>query len=507
MRTWGRMSTASIAGNVLSLAGSRAYVTLLGLLVLPQYLQRLGAEAYGLVVLFFTLQVWFQLLDMGLTATLGREAARFRAGAVRGADLRRLLQALERAFLAAVLVAGSLLYFGAETLASRWLRLEDLPPAQASRALEWMALGVMVRMLSELHRAAIAGFERLAWLAGVNAGFGTLRFVGVLPFLDAIGASASHFFAYQFVIGVLELLVLHVRTHSLVPRSASKLAYWDFRPLRGVIGFSLTMSLATVVWLFASQFDKLVLSGLLTLADYGAYGLAVSAAAAVLLATGSLAEALVPRVTGLHAAGMHGAMERLYHQASQWTTVIACAGASVLACQAERVLWTWTGDARLAASTAPVLALYALGNAAMAVAALPYYLQLAAGRLRLHLVGTGLMVSMLVPGVLWAAGRYGATGAAAAWCAVNVVYLVGWTPVVHHRFAPGLHLRWLGADIAPVMAAAALAGLISRALPWPEGRLATGVVLAAVACAILLAAALAASWGRGSLLALRARRA
>ena len=483
----------TLAHSVVATAASRAYLTLLGLLVLPLYLQRLGAEAYGLVALFFALQVWFQLLDLGMTATLARESARFRAGALPGAALRRLLRAAQRVSLLGIAAAGLSLYFASGALAAHWLNLEAIEPDQARRAIEWMAVVVMLRLFGELHRSVIAGFERLAWLAGSNAAFGTLRLAGVLPFIDLVGATPVAFFAYQAAVGLLELLLLAAKSHRLVPRSAQRLPLLDLSPLRGVLGFSLAMSAASVVWVLVSQFDKLVLSGLLSLADYGVYGLVVSAAAAVLLATGSLSDATVPRITALSAAGDDGAVRALYRQISQWTAVLACSGASWMAFHARELLAVWTGEQPLAAAMAPVLMLHALGNAAMALAALPWYLQLARGRLGLHLVGTGCMAALLVPGVTWGASQHGAIGAAAAWFSVNLLYLLAWTPVAHRRFAPGLHAAWLTRDLAPIALAAAAAGWLTAAAPWPEGRAAGAAALAAAGCAILLAAALAGS--------------
>ena len=414
----------SMASRFVATAASRAYITVLGLVVLPLYLQRMGSEAYGLVALYATLQVWFQLLDMGLTAALAREAARCNAGAVPVHELHQLLRALERVLFATALAAGALLFLGAEAITLRWLNLQAMEPQQAIRAIQWMALAVMVRLLCELHGCAIAGFERLTWLAASQSLFGTLRLVGVMPLLDGSSTAASTFFAYQFGIGAMELLVMKLKTRRLVPPSNAAPVRWTLRSVRGVLGFSLSMWVAGMVWVFASQFDKLVLSGLLSLADYGRYGLAVAAAAGVLLATGSLADTLIPRITTLNAQGRLESVVRLYRNSSQWTSVVACATSAVLACHAERVLWVWTGSLTLAESMAPVLAMYALGNAAMAMAALPYYLQFAQGRLKLHLLGTGLMVSLLVPAVLWATGQRGAAGAAGAWLAVNALYLL-----------------------------------------------------------------------------------
>ena len=44
--------------------------------MLPMYIKYMGAEAYGLVGFFSMLQAWFNLLDLRLTPTIGRETAR-----------------------------------------------------------------------------------------------------------------------------------------------------------------------------------------------------------------------------------------------------------------------------------------------------------------------------------------------------------------------------------------------------------------------------------------------
>jgi O-antigen/teichoic acid export membrane protein len=493
----------SLARSAVATAASRAYLALLSMLVLPLYLQRLGAEAYGLVALFFALQVWFHLLDAGFSTTLARESARCRAAAFGRAELRALLRAIEQVFLVALLAAGAVLVLLSGMVVNQWLRLEALEPEQAGQALRCMALVVILRLLAELYRGVVTGFEQLGWLAGFNAAIGTLRFVGVLPLLNVAGASPVVFFGYQAAVGALELAVLALRSRRLVGASGLRGWTWDLSPLRGVLPFSSAMALASVVWMLASQFDKLVLSGLLSLADYGAYGLATAAAMAVLMATGSLADVAVPRLTALQAEGQEQNVRALYSRLSQWTAVIGCSAAAWLAAHAQPVLATWTGDAALAERMAPVLALYALGNAAMALAALPYYLQLAQGRLALHLLGTGCMAALQVPGVVWAASKHGAEGAAAVWLAVNLLYLLMWSAVAHKRFATGLHLRWLGRDILPPTLAAALSAAIVAGLGMlarsPDSRLASGGLLVAAGCVILLSSAWAAPQVRADL--------
>ncbi|HEX2721550.1 MAG TPA: hypothetical protein VHM24_01430, partial [Gemmatimonadaceae bacterium] len=115
---------------------------------------------------------------------------------------------------------------------------------------------------------------------------------------------------------------------------------------------------------------------------------------------------------------------------------------------AEQLLWAWTGNPELARNGAPVLRLYALGNGIGAIAVFPYYLQYAKGNMRLHVIGNIVFLVLLAPSLVWATINYGAVGAGWAWLFSNMTYLLGWTPLVHRRFEPGLHHRWLGEDVA-----------------------------------------------------------
>ena len=65
----------SLRRNIYFNYASQAYVALVGIAMVPLYLKYLGLEAYGLIGFFATAQAWIQLLDFGLSPTLGREAA------------------------------------------------------------------------------------------------------------------------------------------------------------------------------------------------------------------------------------------------------------------------------------------------------------------------------------------------------------------------------------------------------------------------------------------------
>jgi len=80
--------------NLLAGLTNSAWTALIGVLATPFYLHYLGIESYGLIGFFTTLLTLLQLLDLGLSPTMNREAARHAAvGDLRG--VRHLLRSLE----------------------------------------------------------------------------------------------------------------------------------------------------------------------------------------------------------------------------------------------------------------------------------------------------------------------------------------------------------------------------------------------------------------------------
>jgi O-antigen/teichoic acid export membrane protein len=490
----------SLKKNILANYISQIYVAVIGIVMLPFYLKYMGTEAYGLIGFFTMLQAWFLLLDMGLTPTMARETARFQGAGTNALNLHFLLRSLEFVFFAVALLGGACLVLGAEFIAGHWLQAEKLPRDEVANSIRLMALVMMLRWMGEIYRGVIAGFERMVWLGGFSSAIATTRFVLVIPIFIWVGSDISEFFLFQLFVSTIEVPILMRKAYALLPLVPASAVRWSWTPLRKVMKFSLMMALASAVWVTVSQTDKLLLSGLLSLSDYGWFSLTVMAAGGVLLLAGPIAAALLPRLSALHAQGNETALLSLYRDATQWIGLAVWPVCGVLTVQAERVLWMWTGDVQLAAQAAPTLSLYAMGNGVMAIGAIPYYLQFAKGQLRLHLVGTVLFVTMLLPCMIISVARFGALGAGWTWLFVNILYLLVWTPIVHARYATGLHGQWLIRDVAPIAICTFAAVLASRWLPWPEQRLLSGIQLLLVSGLILMAGAAGSSWVRARLL-------
>ena len=207
---------SSLRLNAVANYVAQFYVVVVGIVMVPVYLAYMGAEAYGLVGFFVMLSAWFQLLDMGLTPTLVREAARFRGGAIGAETLRNFLRALEFIFGGFALAAGGAIILLSKPIASGWLNAQHLSADDVALSIALMGLTIPLRWMSSLYRGVISGFERQVWLSGYGIAISTMRFVGVLAVFETMGATPVHFFSYQLVIAALELVVMGAMSYRLM---------------------------------------------------------------------------------------------------------------------------------------------------------------------------------------------------------------------------------------------------------------------------------------------------
>lgn len=469
----------SLRFNVAANYVGQLYVAAINLLLLPVQIRLLGSEAYGLVGFFAMLSAWLQLLDLGLSPTLSRETAKYRAGALDASSYLQLLHSANAFFLLLGSTAATLVFGLSGVISRRWLHGVSLTPTAVATAVALMGVVFAFRWQATLSRSVLVGLERQVWLNATNAAFATLRSVGVLAILRWVEPTPRAFFAYQAAVAALELLVLRTIVGRSLGQGPAVRIRLSFAPLRNVAGFSLTVAMTSFLWISITQLDSLLLSKILPLAEYAWFAIAVMAANGITLLAGPIGQAAQPRLTYYSAVGDHGAFRRTYSDITQLLAAIALTASLAVAFGARHLLWAWTGNAALADRTAPVLGFYAIGNGLLAVVAMTYYLQIARGDLRLHLRGNLVFAALQLPFVVIATLRAGMLGAAVAWCVVNLAYLAIWSAIVHRRFLPGIHARWLVIDTLLPCLVGCIPLPLFWVLPWSSlGRLETAFALA-----------------------------
>jgi O-antigen/teichoic acid export membrane protein len=482
---------ASLKANIAANYAGQIYTAAINIVLLPLQVRLLGAEAYGLVGFFAVLSGWLQLLDVGLSPTLARETVSFRAGALSGRSYGQLFRSLELLFLTLGVTVAILVVGLSETISRRWLHPESLAPVTVARAVAMMGLVFALRWQATLSRSVLIGLERQVWVNSVIAIFATLRSAGVLLALRVLGPTPQNFFIYQAVTAALELIVLRVSINGPLPVAASLRIEWSFAAIRRIAPFSLTIAVASTVWICVTQMDKLLLSKFLPLSEYAWFSLAITAATGINLLSGPIGQAVQPRLTYCVAQGNEEGFRAMYSDATQMLAAIALTTSFTLAIGARHFLWAWTGNPVIADGAAPVLRFYALGNGFLAVVAMTYYLQVAQGDLRLHLKGNMVFAAVLLPVITIATVKGGMLGASWAWFASNFAFFIGWSPIVHRRFLKGFHVKWLLFDVGLPGLVGILPALVILMVHWaPLSRIETILILAGIGGAAIGAASL-----------------
>lgn len=452
----------------------QAYASLAGVVILPYYFEFLGAESYGLVGFFVLLTSWLTLLTSAFAPALSREVAvRRGGGSLPDQQFQRLQRSIELLMLGIGTLTALSVYVASSWLAAEWLQLETLTVQEAAYAICLMGIIIGVRWGVMLYNSVLNGMEDQVWLNGSNIVFTTLRYGGAYVLLRWVSAEPGHFFELQVLVSCTELWVLARRTYAADQRLGVRAKVGlclDMAALRKVAPFVGGIAYTSGLWVLTTQTDKLVLSHALSLEQYGRYALLIVLANGVLLIANPLTQAVLPRMTGLLAAGKRREMLALYRRSTGFLVVLAASAGGMLALFPDEILLVFSGSAEDAAWQAAVLGGYGLGNALLVMTQMQFLLQQAYGRLRLHVINSTIGAAIQVPVMVYLALYEGPAAVASGWLLLRLIAFLLWPALVHHRFAPGLHVRWLLTDVLrPLVGVATGLGVVYALLHMVHG--------------------------------------
>jgi len=483
--------------NIVANLSGRLIVAAVGLAVVPLIVRLMGIEAYGLVAFFTSIQAVFGLLDLGLSATINRELARLSVNRDASTEMRDLVRTLESAYWGIAILIGAGMLALAPAV-PRWVRPEHLSPGQIEQAALVMGIVMALQWPLSFYEGGLMGLQRqVAWNA-VSVSMSAVRQAGAVIVLWLVSPTVQTYLWWQAIAYGLQTGLTAWMVWRSMPAAASRPRFRT-SVLAGVWRFAAGMTGTTIATLGLTQMDKLVVSRMLPLNEFGYYSLAAVAAGGLNYVIGPIFAAVFPRFSELIAAGSLQTLRDEYHRVAQFSSVIVLAAACVLIVFAPQILQLWTRDPVVVARAHRVLSVLAAGTALNALVHVPYALQLASGWTSLMMYANAIAVVVLVPATILLVREFGAVGAAAAWVALNAGYVLITVPVMHRRLLRGDLGRWYTTDVAaPLIGAVAVVLLGRLALPanldpWMLGGYLVLVSGMALTCAALAAPAIRAA--------------
>jgi O-antigen/teichoic acid export membrane protein len=475
--------------NVAANYFSQAWKAIMGVVFVPFYVKYIGVEAYGLIGIFAILQSGLVLLDMGMKPALGREMARFTAGAHNAQSIRDLLRSIE--IISAVTSIGIALciWGAADWLASDWVTSTDLPTAIVTHSFAAMGVVIALRFVESIYISSIVGLQRQVLESVVSSSIATARGLGAVAILAWVSPTIEAFFVWQGFVSLITVPILAAIVYRELP-PAPRSARFSLPAITGIWRFAAGVMLITLLAVLLTQVDKILLSRLLPLKIFAFYALAGVLTNALYMLTSPISAAFYPQFTELITRHDVVALRRTYHQAAQLTAVVVGGAAVVLIIFADSVLRLWTANPQLTMQVTPLLKVLALGTLVNALMGIPYQMQLAHGWTALTVKINVVAVLLLIPAIFYAVPLYGAIGAAWIWVLLNAGYLVVDIYFMHRRVMPTEKWRWYGQDVAaPLLTATVTALLFRYAMPKETGKVVEiGMMVLVSGCVVLTAA-------------------
>lgn len=439
--------------------GSRAFAALLGFLALPLYLRFLGIEAYGVIGLFVSVQALTVFMDFGIGATLTRQLSAAGSDDQARQRVRDTTLTFELVYLILAVATGLLLAAVAPLIGTYWVNPQTLSAGEVTRALQLAAVSLACGWPANLYGAGLAGLHRQRELAHSTALCGALKmglsvlFISYMPTLEA-------FFLAQIAAALIQSVAMRIQVWRALPRSMSR-ARIRWSALSGTWRFAGGMTAITVTSLLLTQMDRLVLSFLLELPDFGIYAIAATLAGALYILISPTFLVLYPRMTSLLTNGDTAGLTELYQVSCQAMAALVVPLGVVIATFPAQALYVLTGDIVVSRNASQILAFLVIGTTLNGVLNVPYALQLAAGWTSLTIKTNIVAVLLLCPATWLAAKALGPVGGAMVWCCLNLGYFLLSPHFVHARLLPAEKWRWyLSGVLLPGATCLAAAGAV-----------------------------------------------
>ena len=479
----------SLKKNVFANFVGSIWSALMGLAFVPFYIRFMGVESYGIVGVFASLMGILAVMDLGLSQAMNREMARLSADGQDASSMADTARTLELVYWGVALAVGMFIALLARPIAFHWLNPVQLARSDLQHALWIMGLVIALRWPVSLYMGGLNGMQRQVQLNVVLGVVATLQGVGALAVLWLVAPTIQVFFVWQAFMALVQVISLRATLWRNIPHSDA--GRFNKQILNKIWHFAAGMSGIALLSTILTQLDKVILSKILPLSEFGYYTFAATVAAALFRLVGPIFTAYYPRMTELVSKKDLPGLVQTYHQGSQLMAAVILPIACVLAIFSREILEVWTHNQGMVLNASLLVSLLVIGNALNGLMNLPYALQLAHGWTKLAFYQAVAGVVLLMPALYFATLHWGALGAAGVWVILNIGYLLISVQVMHQYLLKEEKLRWYVNDVVKPLAASLAVSLAGWMLMQSSMGVFTKMLIIVLTLAVTAVAAIA----------------
>lgn len=390
------------------------------MMAVPVFIHYLGIKGYGLIGFYSLLISSAQLAELGIGTAVARRIAQLREHNAPASAIRSV--ALVTGLRYGILVAAiALIVFGPlRPLLVHYVADKSLDDALISRAILLMGIAITGHLAVNYLTNLMLGLEKHFVVSG-------LRFIqiGMLQLVGAMAVAVQPEIDTYFLVQITSVWFLMIFAFGIV--------FLYFRNLPGGerefnvktgLGRRVTTGIATITLLgfFFSQIDRIVLSGSVSLSDFGYYSLAFSVINAVNVLVVPAFNVLMPMFSRRASSSQQG-LWKIYRETYWINQSLLVPAIAILIFLPRPALWAWTGNSHVVSICVPLVQLLAVGALAQGLTNASWLTQLGLGRMRAEIVFHITLVVLTPLGLIAGLHYWGLPGAALAMAGAHIAHL------------------------------------------------------------------------------------
>lgn len=450
--------STSLKANIISNFLGNVWISLIGFIFMPIYLNYIGAEGYGLIGIFMSLQVMLKLFDSGLSTTINKELSRLIVIPNSEQKMQNVVKSLGLVYLGLSLVVGLIAISLSPLITKHWVTPVNLSTQTVTYAFMLLSLAMMFQFNSGFYKAGLLGMQRQVVLNSVNIVFATLKAVGAIIVLIYSHGSILAFFLWSVIISFFQLLVLKFFLNYYLPKAELK-AKFNMSDINRVKKFATGMLGISISAMILSNLDKIILSKILTLEDFGYYSISCTLGFLIYQIIGPFTQSYFPKFSNLISLENIKDLKLVYHQACQLVSVLVIPATFILIFFSKELIFIWSGDVILSEKIWLLTAVFAFGTGINGLMNIPHMLTLAYDWTKLGFQVNIIIVVITIPLLYFLVLNFGSLGGALSWSIINILYFSFVPHIIHRKILKNELSKWyLKDNISPLFLAFAIVG-------------------------------------------------
>ncbi len=405
------------------------------LIFVPLYIKTLGIEAYAIINFYTVLLTIMYFADGGLTAALNREIASKNNKEYLG----NMLFTIERVYLAicSFIVIGVFSFSG--IIAKNWLNSQTITSGDLSLYISLMGVSVAFQLYTTLYSSGLMGLEKQVLSNSIQISSSIFRSAVVfipLYFYPTL----TTFFLWQVFSNIIFFFITRFNLWKFIIIDTTY--KFDIKILKTVGKFAGGMMMMAIISSLNTQIDKLAISKILSLKDFGYYALAGIFSQVPELIITPVAAALLPKMIKYTADTKKNKLTKLFHINSFILSALATTGAMVLFLFTKDFIIIWTHNIIIANAIENVTRILLIGGVFLSFQYMPYYLAIANGHTRTNVRFGIVALICIVPALIFFVKQYGLIGATYTWLIMNMIVYIFLGYVIISIFLVNEFKKW-----------------------------------------------------------------